>query len=100
MDITFTLPDSDAERFFTALAAMYGYQNTVQQQREHKDEKTGEAKLEWDTIPNPQSKEDFVKSKILENLLSSVYGYEADKAQAEALASVKQPQPIDAEVKV
>lgn len=71
MQFTINIPDDVAARVSEAFCKLYGYLDQVPIAKDI-------------TMPNPQSKEDFIRSKVEHHILDIVKAYEVDKAQKEA----------------
>ena len=69
MKITINIKDEESNRIIDGVAYQYDYQDTVSD-----PEKEGEV------IPNPETKEDFVKRMTIEWLKENVKAYEVNKA--------------------
>lgn len=68
-NLTFEIPDSEADKLVDDLAKILGYKDQV-----------GEAVIvngEETLSPNPQSKVDFIKQEIGRELIEKVIGYRA-----------------------
>lgn len=73
--LTITIPDAQTARVFDAFAAAYGYQATI------------------DGQPNPQTRAQFARQKVIEFIKNTVKAQEAqaaaDSARSAAAANVE-----------
>jgi len=74
-----TIPDAQATRILAAYCGQYGYKETVEGPPDVDGNPT--------TIPNPQTRLQFMKEQILKNIKRAVVEYEAVEAQRAAMAA-------------
>ncbi len=79
--ITFTIPDAEAARILDGFAAHHKYQDDVPNPDFDPDDP---AETDPPTIPNPQTKVQFLKRKIIEFVQASLKAEETRSAVATA----------------
>lgn len=98
MDITISIPDKQSDRFINSMASIYGYEDFVSVSKDVKDKVTKEITTITQAVANPETKADFVKRRLLEELISKIKGYESDSAVSKALANIPQPELLVAKI--
>lgn len=73
------IPDAQATRILAAYCGLYGYQETVAGPLDVDGNPT--------TIPNPQTRLQFMKAQILKNIKRAVIEYEGVEAQRAAITA-------------
>lgn len=81
--ITFTIPDDQTDRVINTFATYHAYQDTVANPGHNPADPESE-----ETIPNPMSKAQFLKAKIVKFVLDAVRAQEQSVAILAAKAAV------------